>query len=130
MAHRNFTQFHYALERMPVELYAQVAIGATGTPTLSVANSKGIASMVRNSTGNYTITLQDGYNRLMLADCLIQNATGIPAGVSMGLVTTGSDVTTSGGGTLKVQFSTGGSATELASGDTLYLNIVLSNSSL
>lgn len=127
MANRRLVQFAYGFERMPVQLYAQVAIGAVGAPTLNVANSKGIASITRTGVGAYTVTLQDGYNRLMFIDEVLQNATGIPAGVSLGIVTAGTNSAT---GIINIQFSTGGTATEVVTGDTLYLNVVLSNSSL
>lgn len=62
MANRNFNRLQ-ALEKEVKQLYADVAIGASGAPTLSVG--LGIASVVRNSAGNYTVTLQDKYTRLM-----------------------------------------------------------------
>lgn len=62
MANRNFNRFQ-ALEKEVKALYADVAIGATGAPTLT--EGLGVASVVRDSAGVYIITLQDKYNRLM-----------------------------------------------------------------
>lgn len=42
------------LELNPVKLWAVVAIGASGAPTLT--RGKGISSVVRNSAGKYTVT--------------------------------------------------------------------------
>lgn len=66
MANRRFrSQFRFGHEAMVVDLYAKIAIGAAGAPTLNAPLSKGIASVVRNSAGSYTITLQDRYTRLI-----------------------------------------------------------------
>lgn len=58
---RLFNQFFLSLERGKAILFAKVAIGATGAPTLNAIKSKGIATVVRNSAGNYTVTLNDIY---------------------------------------------------------------------
>lgn len=63
MANARFFQFRYSAERDLVELFAKVTIGSTGAPTLTA--TKGITSITRNSTGNYTIVLKDNYNLLL-----------------------------------------------------------------
>jgi len=63
MANRRFNQFAGALENGVVKLFANVAIGATGAPTLS--SGKGIASITRTAVGNYRVTLDDRYNLLL-----------------------------------------------------------------
>lgn len=50
-------QFDYFYERDVVNVIAKITIGATGAPTLTQA--KGIASITRNSAGNYTVALKD-----------------------------------------------------------------------
>ena len=65
MANRNFNRFQ-ALEKDIKALYADVAIGASGAPTLT--RGLGVASIVRDSAGVYVLTLQDAYNRLMSVD--------------------------------------------------------------
>lgn len=61
MASRNFNR-RQALEKEVKDLYMRVSIGASGAPT---ATSKvGIASIVRNGAGDYTITLDDKYASL------------------------------------------------------------------
>ena len=72
MANRNFNRFQ-ALEKEVKALYADVAIGASGAPTLT--EGLGVASIVRDSQGLYTVTLQDKYNRLMNATVSILSAT-------------------------------------------------------
>jgi hypothetical protein len=64
MANRNFNQYQ-ALEKAVKVLYAQVAIGASGAPTLT--SGLGVASISRTSAGLYEVTLADKYVRLMHA---------------------------------------------------------------
>lgn len=71
-ANRNFSRMQ-ALEREVKKLYAYVSIGATGAPTLSAAKSKGISSISRSGTGAYTLTLEDSYYQLLMAQfCLLE----------------------------------------------------------
>jgi hypothetical protein len=67
MANRNFNRFQ-ALEKEVKELFLDVAIGASGAPTLT--KGLGIASISRNSAGDYKITLDDKYTRLMKFECV------------------------------------------------------------
>lgn len=67
MANRNYNRAQN-LEKEVKSLFLDVAIGATGAPTLTKA--MGTASIARNSAGNYTITLQDAYVRLMSFECM------------------------------------------------------------
>jgi hypothetical protein len=62
MANRNFNR-KQALEKEVKDLYAEVAIGSSGAPTLT--KGLGVASVERTGTGEYTVTLEDAYNRLM-----------------------------------------------------------------
>lgn len=63
MANRSFNR-KQALEKEVKELYANVSIGGTGACTLN--SSPGIASITRNSAGNYSIVLQDSYASLKM----------------------------------------------------------------
>lgn len=92
MSNHDFTQFDYSLNKKKVTLYAVVNFGATGAPTLeqwspptagaagsysaaivtpvpysaySPPGTQGIRGIVRNSTGNYTITFQQNHVRLL-----------------------------------------------------------------
>lgn len=51
------------MERAVVKLYAEVAIAAGGVPTLMYGN--GIESVSLTAAGDYLITLQDSYYRLL-----------------------------------------------------------------
>lgn len=130
MANRWFNQFTKALVKEVSHIYAKVTFGATGAPTLSVLNSLGVVSVVRNSTGNYTFTfgttaqLLDTYNQLLMVRHVFQNATA-PAAPGLFVVTNAVASTA----TLIVQFNSAGSATDPGSGEVAYLEFVFKNSS-
>jgi PKD repeat protein len=54
-------------------IYPKVVVGASGAVTSF--KGAGVASVVRNSTGNYTITLSATYQRLLFASGTVVNAT-------------------------------------------------------
>lgn len=72
MANRRFNR-KQALEREVKELFADVAIGATGAPTLTTG--LGVASVTRDSAGVYDITLEDKYNSLLHVSVIQLEAT-------------------------------------------------------
>lgn len=105
-----------------------MAIGASGAPTLSAAKSLGVASIARNSAGNYTITLSDKYMDLLHAEISRQLASGAPAAVG-GFVVRSQDVAAAK--TIVVQFvDASGAAVDPASGTTLRIKLDLKNSSV
>lgn len=64
MANRLYQQFQYTAERSPVQLFATVAIGASGA--MSVKKGYGISSVVKEATaGQYSIVLEDKFNRVL-----------------------------------------------------------------
>ncbi len=82
MANRNFNQFQWSLEKKLVNLFANTVGGGTGvnmtlqswndqsgtTGALATAASggfKGVKSVTRNGTGDFTFTFQDNYRRLL-----------------------------------------------------------------
>lgn len=124
MANRRFYQFRLALEPQVSELFMQVSFGSSGAPTLSAANSRGISSIVRNSAGNYTITLSDRYSRfLMLNKIAISSAA--QAAPEFRVV---SEAVSNATPTIVVQFSAAGVATDPASGEAAKMQIILKNS--
>lgn len=77
---RLFNQFFNSLERGKVVLFGNISVGSSGAPTLNALKSKGIASIVRNSAGNYTVTLNDIYVDMFHFSVNFVNASG--AGVA------------------------------------------------
>lgn len=63
MANRTFNQFQGSLEKGVVQLFAEVSFDPLGAPTL--VRGKGIAGVVDNGSGEYTINLQDTYQRVL-----------------------------------------------------------------
>lgn len=121
MANRNFNRVQ-ALEKEVKHMYLDVAIGAAGAPTMSRA--LGAASIVRNSAGDYTITMQDKFNRLM-------------AFGAMQLVSAAQDIqfeavseSVNSGKTVRFRCLTGAVATDPSSGSRLLIRLDLKNSSV
>lgn len=125
MANRNFAEFRYSLEKKVVDLFAKVTVGATGAPTL--ARGKGIASVVRNSAGLYTITLADKYNALLGATVTCIVPTGVQAAPNPQIVSETVATTK----TVVIQFNdlSTPSATDPAEGESFLVHLALSNSS-
>lgn len=69
MANRNYNR-KQALEKEVKEIYLEASIGAAGAPTL--VRGLGVTSITRTGTGDYTIQLQDKYNRLMCASISVE----------------------------------------------------------
>jgi hypothetical protein len=123
MANRNFNR-KQALEKEVKEIYAKVAIGASGAPTLNVAQSLGVASISRTSAGLYVLTLQDKYMRLMHAsiEVVTPSAENIKVHVSAEAVASARTIT--------FRAVAAAVATDPASGDTLLISLQLKNSSV
>ena len=122
------SQFLYQKEAMPVRLYMHVTFGAAGAPTLE--RGQGITSIVRNSAGKYTITLADNYNR-MLGVNMMQLAGASPQAAPVKQIVSQA-VSTAAAPTVIVQYYAidNSTATDPASGEELYMEIALGNSSV
>lgn len=134
MANRMFRQFMASPVPAVVKLYARISFGAAGAPTLSSANGgnvQGIKSIVRNSAGNYTITLgivggkTDTYaSLLMIGHCPL--AATAPTAPLMNLLADSVAST----GSVQIEFnSSAGVATDPASGESVLIEITVKNSS-
>lgn len=125
MASRSFHEDVLGLEKQRVDLFAVIAIGASGAPTLSRGARKGIQSVVRNSAGLYTITLTDAYAALIGASVAIvqpvaANLQAVVVSSSLGAATK----------TIVIRTQAGAVATDPASGDQLLVQVCLANGSL
>lgn len=125
MANRWLNSFNYTFEKGTVTVFGDVTIGATGAPTLVTAKSKGIKSIVRNSAGDYTVTFQDQYNRLLSAWIGVIKATA-PASPTQSIKAVSANA--AGGATLEfVLYNSAGTATDPANGEELFLEVTWSN---
>ncbi len=121
MADRTFNR-RQALEKEVKDLYVKVTVGATGAPTLT--SRTGIASITRNSAGNYTVTLQDKYNSLKFAQVTFLDDDAQDLRVQL-LAEDVADAKT-------VQFVclTAATPTDPASGQTMLIKLELKNTSV
>jgi hypothetical protein len=81
MANRNFNRFQ-ALEKEVKALYAEIDVAADGSASL--VQGLGVASAELDGSGNFKITLQDKYNRLLHVSVVEVNASPLlasPVGV-------------------------------------------------
>lgn len=132
MANRWLDQFTATFNKSMVLVYSKVAIGATGAPTLSAANSKGVVSVTRNGTGLYTFvfgtnsTSLDKYYQLCKVQATFKNATA-PAAPLMYVV---ADNSAAAAASIQVQFlSAAGAAADPGNGETLLIQFDFQNSS-
>jgi hypothetical protein len=134
MANRYFkNQYVYSMEKDVKQLFAHVTFGASGAPVLDTKNSKGFQSITRVSAGLYNIVFgtpassqaatTDKYFKLLMPDYAFANATS-PAAPIMYVVSN----TVSSNGTLQVQFNVGGTSTDPAVGEQLYLQFIMGDS--
>lgn len=121
MANRNFKKAQN-LEQEVKGLFADVAIAAAGAPTLT--RGTGIASISRNSAGDYSITLSDTYNRLMHCNVMQLVATAQDANWQIVSETVASTKI------IRVRCLTAGVATDPSSGSRLFVKIDVKNSSV
>ena len=125
MADRLLNQFGVTFEKAVVTIYGDVTIGATGAPTLTVAKSKGIKSIVRNSAGDYTVQFQDKYAKFFGFWVGAIKATA-PAAPTVGIKAI--NMQAAGGATVEFVLFAGAVATDPASGEELFLEANFGNS--
>ena len=129
MANRDFKDFQ-AAEREVKRLYLKATIGGTGAPTLVAADSLGIKTITRATTGDYTVTFgvpgggTEKYNKLLWCDgkLLDPDAEDIRVQVDTDSV--------SSAGTMKLLTVAGGSAADPSNGATLMMVFDVKNSTV
>lgn len=126
MANRNFQNNSYHLERKLVSLFANVSIGATGDPTLNYG--MGITKIERTALGEYKLTLNDTYKRLLSFNVMVVNDTLAEHlvdkfGIKTETVSTNKEIDFMAIGETEA-------LVEVADGSTLLIEIKLKNSSV
>lgn len=127
MANRNYrSQFAYGYA-VPVTLRARVSF-VSGVPTIAAGTGMGIASMVRNSTGDFSITLSDSYQALLGISQAVQSGNAAPAAPSINVRTNA--VATLAAPIIRIQTRSAAAAlADPADTDIMLLQISLQNSS-
>lgn len=136
MANRYTTQFFNTLSKGITGIYLRVTFGASGAPTIdrSGFQSQGIVSVTRNSAGLYTIVFgtQAGmldvyYKLLMVKHVFDESGNSGTAPLSPGMFVVANSISTSAA-SIQIEFNSGGTATDPASGEAVFLEFVLKNS--
>lgn len=132
MSNRYFNQFQLALEKKVESIFAKVSFGATGAPTLSNPNCKGIVSVTRNSAGVYTfvfgssVAAKDTYYKLLLVKHVFNSGASAPASPGMYIKSDLTNIAASA--SIQIVFNAAGTATDPASGEIVYLEFQFSDS--
>ena len=123
------SQFQYSFAGQPVNIFAQVSIGASGAPTLVSNTGMGISSIVRNSAGKYTITFTNTFATLLDFNVGFISGASAPAAPGVNIVTNG--VTVAAAPIIAFQCrNSSGVATDPASGEVLLIQTQMDRSSV
>lgn len=116
---------HASKEIDVTELFMKAAIGATGAPTINTAASKGIASITRNDTGDYTIQLSESYSSLLMVDVMFLEADDTD--LTFQVI---SEAVSNATPTVKIGAHAAATPADPPDGSTLYVRITVKNSSV
>ena len=120
MASRYFTQFFYSFFKKPVLLAGSISLDASAA--VSASDIKGVASVSKTGTGEYTVTLSDDYYALFFASAAVSDSTEDIA-VSVDTVNLSSK-------TFKVTTKVAGVVDDVSDACAVYVQLVLSNTSV
>lgn len=124
MANSRLFQFRYSYERDLVDIMLKMSIGASGAPT--IVNGKGIISVTRNSTGNYSILLKDNFNVLLACETSINSGASASTAPLVNMVSE----TVSSTKIVRIQMrDAAGIAADPASGEIVMVHIICRNAS-
>lgn len=130
MANRQFRQFIFGLEPMPVKLYAIITLtGGNGAQTIT--RGKGLLSVTQSGTGLLTIVLRDPYTTLLGADVQSLPVTySASTSADHAVLTSATNVSSTTSPQVVLQMvNAAGTAVAAAASDKLLLEITLNNSS-
>lgn len=121
-------------EKRVIDVYAKVAIGATGAPTLSAVNSKGVLSITRNGVGLYTFVFgtnaalpKDTYVKFLHLGVVFNSGSSAPAAPIFNIAA--DSVSTANVCSLQVQFrDAANAAADPANGEIMYADFCMGDS--
>jgi hypothetical protein len=111
-----------AVEQGVTSLFLRVNVGATGA--VSAISGYGISGVVRNSAGDYTITFDRKYKKLL--DCSLTVVQSTAQGLGLSVKTD----SVSSAGTLNIVTSVGATATDPSSGTVLRFQIAVGDTGM
>ena len=120
MANRYFTQFMYSFFKKPVILAGKIPLSAAAA--VDSYSIKGVASVTKTGTGLYLITLDDKYFAVGSASASVSDSTQDIA-VSIDAINLSSK-------TMNLTTKVAGSAANVTDACDVYINLLLSNSSI
>lgn len=122
------SQFHYSYAGQRVSLMARVSIGSSGAPSIISGTGMGIASIVRNSAGNYTINLTNTFYNLLSLSVISNSGSSAPAAPLTNIAVSSVSVAAAPLVTIQMR-NLSGVATDPASGEILHLVMDMNRSS-
>lgn len=132
MSERLMNQFPLTFEKKVKSVFAKVTFGSSGAPTLDAANSKGILSVTRNSTGTYTFVFGtttktlDTYVKLLNISHIVNSGTSAPAAPSFYVKANTSNAIATAA--IQIVTNLAGTATDPASGEIMYFEFKFGDS--
>lgn len=121
MANRYLTQYFYTFFKKPVLIAGKIPLSAAAA--VGTVSIKGVASVVKTGTGTYLVTLDDKYAAGLVG------ASIVVADSAQDLVVDLSTVS-SDGQTLTLVTKVAGTAANVSDACTVYMTLVLSDSSV
>ena len=121
MANKNMRQA-YSLDTQPVDIYVKVEMAAAGA--IESFSGNGVSSVAKGGTGILDITLQDKYNKLLMADAMLLSSSAKDFSFQI------EQEAVASAGTLSVFMNVAGTETDPADGDLVYLRLTVKNSSV
>lgn len=122
------SQFSYSFAGQRVKLLAQVAIGASGAPTLATNTGMGIASITRSATGKYVIALGNSFATLLSVNVISNSGTSAPAAPLVNIVDNSVSSVSAPSVTIQCR-DIAAAAADPASGEILMIEVELDRSS-
>lgn len=140
MANRYCNQFQLTQEKRVTSIFAKVSFGASGAPTLSASNSKGVLSVTRDNPGTYTFVFGSGsgvsqqldtYVKLMGVNVVFNTSAvniGVTAPAAPAVFIAADNTSSTSSASIQVVFNAAGTATNPASGEIAYLEFIFGDS--
>lgn len=121
MANRYLTQFFYSFWKKPVLVAGKISLSAAAA--VSSFDIPGVATVVKTGTGEYTVTLQDKYVKLISLQLSSSDST-------QDLLVDSKSIDVVSAKTFKIITKVAGSPANITAACSVYVNLLASNSSV
>ena len=120
MANRYLTQFFYSFWKKPVLVSGKISLSAAAVSSFDIP---GVLSVVKTGTGEYTVTLQDKYSKLISLQLSSSDST-------QDLLVDSKSIDVVSAKTFKIITKVAGTAANITAACSIYVNLLASNSSV